>query len=88
MTVASHTGRQGCECGRAAAGIMPNVPNRTAERLGEVDWSQLDDFSLEDLFLPSCARVPKFPSFSEEPSARMFRFAVAREVPGEGGWRR
>ena len=35
--------------------------------------------------LPSSgARAPQLPTFSEEPSARMFRIRVAREVPCAG----
>ena len=82
VTIVLRMGRQGRESGRVATGTMPSMPNnRTAERTGEVDWSQLDVFSLEELFLLQVPMLPSCPHFLRNRLRECFGFAF-RERSG------
>ena len=77
VTIVLHMGRQGRESGRAAIGSVPSMPtNSTAERIGEVDWSQLDFFSLEELFLLQVPMLRSCPHFLRNRLRECFGFAL------------
>ena len=77
VTIVLHMGRQGRESGRAATGSVPSTPNnRTTERIGEVDWSQLDVFSLEELFLLQVPMLRSCPHFLRNRLRECFGFAL------------
>ena len=63
--------------------VCPTEQHRT----GEIDWSLLDVFFVGGVLPSSGANVPKLPSFSEEPSAGVFRTGVPSDGcrRGSGG---
>ena len=73
MTIVLHMGRQGHASG---AETVPSLPNRSAQRIGEVDWSQLDDFSLEELFLLQVPMLRTCPHFLRNRLRECFGLAL------------
>ena len=77
MTIVLHMGRQGQASG---AETVPSLPNRTAQRIDEVDWSQLDNFSLEELFLLQVPMLRTCPHFLRNRLRECFRLALRERL--------
>ena len=74
MTIVLHIGRQKQASG---AETVPSLPNPTAQRIGEVDWSQLHPFFVGGGLLSSGANAPKLPVSD-------WRCKVAADVESRG----
>ena len=62
---------------------MPSLPNQTAQRIGEVNWSQLDDFSLEELFLLQVPMLRTCPRFLRNRLRECFGLALRERFRGK-----